>query len=117
VILFLKDSLSVKPGVVCDVTIAGHTFKSLPVYERGGKSIESLNEVYSTVYRKEELVGIHLFVDIVKVITNRGEAKAGLSTYYTIQNMGTHGSITGKTMTRIICFDHITTATTPPPNL
>ena len=26
--------------------------------------------------------------------------------------MGTHGSITGKTMTRIICFDHITTATT-----
>jgi len=35
----------------------------------------------------------------------------------TIQNMGTHGSITGKTMTRIICFDHITTATTPLPNL
>jgi len=31
--------------------------------------------------------------------------------------MGTHGSITGKTMTRIICFDHITTATTPLPNL
>ena len=35
----------------------------------------------------------------------------------TIQNVGTHGSITGKTMTRIICFDHITTATTPFPNL
>jgi len=35
----------------------------------------------------------------------------------TIQNMGTHRSITGKTMTRIICFDHITTATTPLPNL
>jgi len=35
----------------------------------------------------------------------------------TIQNMGIHGSITGKTMTRIICVDHITTATTPPPNL
>jgi len=35
----------------------------------------------------------------------------------TIQNMGTLGSITGKTMTRIICFDHITTATTPLPNL
>jgi len=28
-----------------------------------------------------------------------------------------NGSITGKTMTRIICFDHITTATTPLPNL
>ena len=27
--------------------------------------------------------------------------------------MGIHGSITGKTMIRIICFDHMTTATTP----
>ena len=31
--------------------------------------------------------------------------------------MEIHGSITGKRMTRIICFDHITTATTPLPNL
>jgi len=31
--------------------------------------------------------------------------------------MGIHGSITGKTMMCIICFDHITTATTPLPNL
>ena len=30
---------------------------------------------------------------------------------------GSHGSITGKAMIRIICFDHITTATTPLPNL
>ena len=30
--------------------------------------------------------------------------------------MGTHGSITGKTMMRIKCFDHLTTATTPLPN-
>jgi len=29
----------------------------------------------------------------------------------TIPNMGIHGSIAGKTMTRIICFDRITTAT------
>ena len=34
----------------------------------------------------------------------------------TIQNIGIHGSITGKTMMRIICFDHITSATTPLPN-
>jgi len=34
----------------------------------------------------------------------------------TIQNMGIHGSITGKTMMLIICFDH-TTATTPLQNL
>ena len=31
--------------------------------------------------------------------------------------MGVHGSITGKTIMRITCFDHITTATTPLPNL
>jgi len=30
-----------------------------------------------------------------------------------IQNMGIRGSITGKMITRIICFEHITTATTP----
>ena len=34
----------------------------------------------------------------------------------TTQNMGVHGSIKGKTMTRITCFDHFrTTATTPHP--
>ncbi len=34
------------------------------------------------------------------------------------QNMGILGSITGKTMARIIiCFDHITTVTPPLPNL
>ena len=30
---------------------------------------------------------------------------------------GIHGSIAGKMMTRIICFDHTTTVTTPLPNL
>jgi len=34
-----------------------------------------------------------------------------------IQIMGIHGSITGKMMMRIICFDHTTTVTTPLPNL
>ena len=102
-ILFLKDSLSVKPGVVRDVTIAGHTFESLPVYERGGKSIESLNEAYSTVYRKEERVDIHLFVDIVKLITKRGEAKVGLSTYYI--NFRYCSSVFVKIMKRILEFE------------
>jgi len=35
----------------------------------------------------------------------------------TIQNMGIYGSITGKTMMLIICFDHVTTATTILSNL
>jgi len=33
-----------------------------------------------------------------------------------IQNIGVHGSITGKMMTCIICFDHIAIATTHLPN-
>ncbi len=33
------------------------------------------------------------------------------------QNMGIHGSRTGKTMTRIIYFDHMTTVPTPLPKL
>jgi len=32
------------------------------------------------------------------------------------RNMGAHGSITWKIMTRVICFNYITIATTPLPN-
>ena len=39
-ITFLRESLRVKPGLSRDVSIAGHVFKNMPVYERGGKSIE-----------------------------------------------------------------------------
>lgn len=41
------------------------------------------------------------------------DVKALLTYCKIIQNMGIHGSIAGKIMTRIICFDFITTATTP----
>ena len=53
-IKFLQDSLCVKPGVVRDVSIAGHVFEAMPVYERGGKSIDSLNDAYNNVFVKEE---------------------------------------------------------------
>mmetsp|Transcript_21013 Transcript_21013/g.29472 ORF Transcript_21013/g.29472 Transcript_21013/m.29472 type:complete len:980 (-) Transcript_21013:30-2969(-) len=81
-IRFIQDSLCVKPGVVRDVNIAGHLFAAFPVYERGGKSIESLNEAYNNVYNKDERVGMNTFTEIVKLLTKRGESKAGLSTYY-----------------------------------
>ena len=35
----------------------------------------------------------------------------------TFQAIEIYDSITGKMMMRVICFDHITTATTPLPNL
>eukprot|EP00559_Dactyliosolen_fragilissimus_P007958 CAMPEP_0184871406 /NCGR_PEP_ID=MMETSP0580-20130426/40701_1 /TAXON_ID=1118495 /ORGANISM="Dactyliosolen fragilissimus" /LENGTH=1005 /DNA_ID=CAMNT_0027374063 /DNA_START=1121 /DNA_END=4139 /DNA_ORIENTATION=- len=81
-IRFIQDSLCVKPGVVRDVNIAGHLFAAFPVYERGGKSIESLNEAYNNVYNQDERVGMNTFTEIVKLLTKRGESKAGLSTYY-----------------------------------
>ena len=34
-IRFIQDSICVKPGVVRDVSIAGHVFEAMPVYERG----------------------------------------------------------------------------------
>ena len=80
--IFLQESLCVKPGVARDISIAGHVFKSMPVYERGGKSIESLNETYNSLQEKEDRVGRDTFTDIVKLLTKRGETKAGLSTYY-----------------------------------
>ena len=49
-IRFIQDSLYAKPGVVHDADVAGHVFASMPVYERGGKSIESLNEVCYNVH-------------------------------------------------------------------
>ncbi len=52
-----------KPGVVSDVNLAGHVSKDMPVYERCGKWIESLNEAYSDVYSSEEQVGMNLFTD------------------------------------------------------
>ena len=79
---FIQDSQYVKPGVVCDVNIAGHVFAVLPVYEHGVKSIKSLNEAYNNVYCQEEQVGMNMFTEIVKILTTCGKSKAGLSTYY-----------------------------------
>ena len=41
---FIQDSLCVNPGVMRDVTISGHLFESMPVFESGGKSIASLTD-------------------------------------------------------------------------
>ena len=42
-----------------------HTFKDMPVYERGGKSIESLHNSYNDVFSKDERVGRDTFTDIM----------------------------------------------------
>lgn len=79
---YLQETLQFKPGRMRNVKIAGHTFTNLPVYERGGQSFESMFDAYKAAFEGEERIGYDTFVDILKLLTTRGESKAGLSTYY-----------------------------------
>lgn len=99
---FLQESLLVKPGVCRDVKIGGHLFSNMPVYERGGKSVESIYGAYQNVYPDTFRVGVHTFSDLVKLLTKRGESKAGISTYY-IQ-FRYCGKIFSEMVTRILDF-------------
>mmetsp|Transcript_12420 Transcript_12420/g.18564 ORF Transcript_12420/g.18564 Transcript_12420/m.18564 type:complete len:292 (-) Transcript_12420:93-968(-) len=74
-VLFIQQSLCLKAGAVRDVSIAGHTFRDMPVYERGGKSIESLLEAYRVAFAEDERVGAHTFAEITRRLTKRGESK------------------------------------------
>ena len=38
----IQEKLQFKAGFLRNVTIAGHKFKNIPVYERGGKGLRSL---------------------------------------------------------------------------
>ena len=51
---FIQQSLCLKPGVVHDVSIAGHIFCNMPIYERGGKSVDSLLEAYRVVFVRDD---------------------------------------------------------------
>lgn len=81
---FLQSKLKLKPGVARDVSIAGHRFVNMPVYERGGLPLKRLYATYKEAFKDEDvaLIGRDLFFDVAKLLTKRGEAKAGLSTYY-----------------------------------
>ena len=62
VMTFIQGSLLVKSNVVRDLNIVGNIFRNLPVYERGGKSIESLTEAYNNFFVVSEHVGKHNIV-------------------------------------------------------
>lgn len=72
-ITFLEGSLCVKPCVTRHVQIAGNTFKNMPLFERGGKSIESVNEAYKNTFAEEERVERNTNVELAKLLTKRGE--------------------------------------------
>ena len=56
--------------------------KDLPIYERGGKYIDDLHKNYIDSVSNENALGYKTFQDIVKLLTKRGEAKAGLSAHF-----------------------------------
>ena len=43
---YLREKLQMKAGRLRTITIAGHNFKVLPVYDRGGKSLEGMVKTY-----------------------------------------------------------------------
>ena len=82
-ISFIQSNFYLKPGASNKCTFDGYKFENLPIFERGGQSIEELNKTYNKVYPiKEERVGEKLFRDIANLLSKRGESKARLSTYY-----------------------------------
>lgn len=82
-IAFVQASLEVKPGVCRDVNLAGHLFKALPIFDRGGKPVKELFSVYKEAHPEDDQrVGFPTFKDIMQLLTLRGAAKNALSTYY-----------------------------------
>ena len=69
--------------MIRDVKIGGHKFTNVPVYETGGKSQINVYDNYKLLTPKEVQLERTTFLDVIKLLTKRGEAKAGLSTHYT----------------------------------
>ena len=79
----IQDALQIKPGLIRDITIGSHKFTNLPVYKTESKSQINVYDNYKFLTPKEYQLGRTTFLDVTKLLTKRGEAKAGLSTYYT----------------------------------
>ena len=79
----IQGKLQLKAVRLLNVTIECHKFKSIPVYERVDKCIQSLFKEYQyELPENEGSIGFPTFHDIVKLLTLRGDSKYGLSTYY-----------------------------------
>ena len=81
-ISFLQETLQMKSGITRNMSLDGFSFNHLPVYQRGGIPVDSLFKFYKLGHGIEEQLGKSSFVETLKLITQRGEAKAGLSIYY-----------------------------------
>ena len=77
---YIESTLQVKPGTSRNIKLGGFVFRNLPIFCRGGQSVEDLFHAYKSSC--DETLGLPTFRDLVKSLTKRGETKAGLSTYY-----------------------------------
>ena len=50
----IQENIQLKSGSLRNVTIAGHRFKIIHVYERGGKCIRSLFKEYQDTLPEDE---------------------------------------------------------------
>ena len=79
----IQETLQLRAGCLRNITIAGHKFKNIPVYERGGKYIQIVFKEYQDSIREDEgSIVFATFRDIVKLLVMHGDSKSGLSTYY-----------------------------------
>ena len=77
---YIESTLQVKPGLSRNIKLGGHLFRNLPIYDRGGQATKDLYAAYKRSF--DDTLGLPTFRDLVKLLTKRGETKAGLSTYY-----------------------------------
>ena len=79
----LMTVLHVLPGRSRSVKLDGQVINNLPVCDRGGHSIDGLFKQYKEDVGEENAIGRDSFTTLIKLLTKKGEAKAGLSAYYT----------------------------------
>lgn len=77
----LMTTLELRAGTSRSVNIAGHVF-TVPVYDRGGKSLETLYGNYCSAVIARERIGYFTFKICSNLLTRRGELKTSLSQYY-----------------------------------
>ena len=73
----IQEKIQLKSGCLRNVTIAGHKFKNIYVYECGGNCIRSLFKEYLDAL-PEDKVSIRFYIlhDVVTLLTMRGESKS-----------------------------------------
>ena len=77
---YIQTAFPFRPAFSRNVSMFGHTFEGMPVYERGETTVRDAYKGYTT--NREEPIGYKLFASILYILTLPGESKTGLSSYF-----------------------------------